>query len=249
MLATQLSDIVDEAVRRLISVEHFQAGTIISMPVLYPSGATVTLELFMQKERVFISDRGGGYLEAEMIGASRVYAKEAQRIACEAGIKFDGQDMFVAEVPIDRINGALTVVASSSSQAASLAALRAADREEGDAKEALYERLSEVFGSSGYEKEVKLLGASNHSWRVDAVVKREDTSAVFNSVTKRYISAAGTAAKFHDLSRLELSPVCVAVVTTKADLGDWYGVISLASNSVLEINDANDQFMRFGKAA
>jgi hypothetical protein len=69
--------------------------------------------------------------------------------------------MFVAEAPIDRINGALTVVAACSSQAAALCALRSSEREDKDAKEALYDKLSGVFWTLGFEKDVQLIGDSN----------------------------------------------------------------------------------------
>jgi hypothetical protein len=245
----QFSQSVDEAIKRLISVEHFHAGSIVSMPVMYPSGAFVVLELSAQGGKVFVSDRGGGYQEAEYIGATRTYCREAERIASEAGIKFDGRDVFVAEVQIDRVEGAMAVVASCSSQAAALAAIRAADREEKVAKEALFDRLSDVFGHDGFEREVALLGASNHSWRVDARVRRGDSVAIFNSVTRQYVSAAGTAAKFYDLARLEIAPFRVAVVSSRNSMGDWYGVISAASDSVVEISAANDHFTRFRGAA
>ncbi len=240
---------IEDAIKRLVTVEHFQAGSIVSMPVLYPSGASVVLELSAQQGRVFVSDRGGGYYEAELIGAARAFCREADRLAGEAGIKFDGREVFVAEVPIDRVEGAMAVVASCSSQAAAFAALRAADREEKSAREALFDRLADVFGKDGYEREVAVLGASNHRWRVDARVQRADAVAVFNSVTRQYTSAAGTAAKFYDLSRLEIAPYRVAVVASRNAMGDWYGVISSASDSVLEINAGNEQFARFARAA
>jgi hypothetical protein len=241
---------VDQAVKRLISVDHFHAGTIISLPVMYPSGASVVLEVFAQSDRAFVCDRGGAYQEAEYLGATRHFAKDAMRVASDAGIKFDGRDMFVTEVPLDRIDGALTVVASCSAQAAALCALRASEREERAAKESLYEKLSDVFGAAGFERDVQIIGASNHKWRVDAVVQRKDNSPVlFNSVTKKYVSAAGTAAKFHDLARLEVTPRRIAVITSWLDIGDWSGVIASASDAVIELNSANEQFYRVGMAA
>jgi hypothetical protein len=72
---------------------------------------------------------------------------------------------------------------------------------------------------------------------------------VFNSVTKRYISAVGTAAKFHDFARLEIAPTRIAVVANREEIGDWIGVISSASDAVIEMAAANDQFYSAGTAA
>lgn len=240
---------VDEAIKRLVSVEHFHAGSLVSMPVTYPSGASVVLEITAQSGRVFITDRGGAYQEAEFAGATRVFSREAEKVAADAGIMFDGRDMFVIEVPIDRVDGAMVVVATCSAQAASLTALRAAERDEKFAKEALFDKLSDVFGRDGFERDAKIVGASNHCWRVDALVRHDGSLAIFNSVTKQFISAAGTAAKFHDLARLEFAPIRVAVVSNKSDIGDWYGVISSASDAIIELAAANDNFLKLVVAA
>jgi len=248
--ATDFSSAVDRAIRALVRAEHYHAGSIVSMPVMYPSGASVVLELFAQGERVIVSDRGGGYQEAEFIGATRGFMREADKIARDAGIKFDGRDMFVAEVPFDRVEGAMTVVASCSALAAAQTAMKLAERDERDAKQTLFERLTDVFGSDGFDRDVPIIGASNHKWSVDAIVRAsDDTPIIFNSVTKAYISATGTAAKFNDLGRLEIPPKRIAVITSLTAIGDWFGLISSASNAVIEMQAANDQFKRVGKVA
>ena len=128
--------------------------------------------------------------------------------------------------------------------------MRTAEREEMDAKDELFVRLSDVFGHSGFDRDVKLFGASNHRWRIDAAIIRSGTPAVlFNSVTPSYISAVGTAAKFNDLSRLEISPRRIAVATSFLSLKDWIGVVSSASDAVIEMKAANDQFSRLAAAA
>lgn len=246
---SDLIQIVDKAVQSLVSVEHFRAASIVSMPVMYPSGASVVLEVSSQGGRAFISDRGGGFQEAEYMGLTRFFGKEAPRVAAESGIGFDGREMFVIEVPIDAISGAMAVVAACSANAAVACALKAAERHEKVAKDSLFDKLTDIFGATGFEKDVPIIGASNHEWRVDALVKSQRSLVVFNSVTKSYVSATGTAAKFHDFALLETAPKRVAVVTSRKDIGDWIGVLSSASDAVIEINAANDQFLKIGAAA
>jgi hypothetical protein len=240
---------VDSAIRKLIAVQHFYAGSLVSMPVLYPSGASVVLEMSAQSTNVFVSDRGGGFVEAECMGASKQFLREAERIASEFGIRFDGRDMFVAEVPFNRLEGAMTVVATASSHAAAMAAQKSAERQERFAKEAMFEKLINVFGNNGFKREVEMIGASNHKWRIDALIDAHERSTIFNSVTKSYVSAAGTAAKFYDLARLENPPRRIAVVPSFVGLGDWYGVVSGASDAVLELSAANDHFQKARSAA
>ena len=108
----KLSSTIATAIKSLIAVEHFIAGSIVTMPNIYPSGASVVLEISMQGGRVFVSDRGGGFQEAEFLGSTRQYSKEAAKIAADAGIEYNGRDMFVTEVPSDAIAGAMAIVAS-----------------------------------------------------------------------------------------------------------------------------------------
>jgi hypothetical protein len=241
-MSIKLSTAVNNAIQTLVRAEHFHAGSIVSMPVLYPSGASVVLELFAQGDRVMVSDRGGGHMEAEYIAATRIYSGEANRIARDAGIKFDGRDMFIAEASLDRVDAAMAIVASCSSIAAAQTAIKVAERDERDAKQALFERLVEVFGENGFKRDVPFIGASNHKWNVEAVVEGSGSPIIFNSVTKSYVSATGTAAKFNDLGRLDLPPKRVAVITSAAAIGDWYGLISASSSLVIEMQAANDQF-------
>ena len=246
---TNLAISIDDAIRKLVSVQHFHAGSIVSMPVMYPSGASVVLEISAQGGRVRVCDRGGGYQEAEFGGATKSFGKYAVRAASEAGIQFDGRDLFVADVPIDRVVGAMTVVASCSAQAAAFCALRAAERHERFAREAMFDKLAAVFGAEGFTRDVPMIGASNHEWHVDALIRGDKVFAVFNSVSRAYVSAVGTAAKFHDLARLEHAPRRIAVVSSHQDLGDWTGVISSASDAVIEIAESNDRFYKLGMAA
>ena len=240
---------IDAAIAKLVTAEHFRAGTLVSMPILYPSGASVVLELSMQKSTVFVSDRGGGYQEAEFLGATRHFQREADRVAQEFGIRFDGRDMFVAEVPLDRIDGAMAATASASAQAVVMTAMKAAERQERHAKEAMFAKLTSAFGADGFARDIELIGASNHRWRVDAMVERSGGRALFSSVTKSYISAAGTAAKFGDFARLEIPPRRVSVVSSIASLGDWYGVVANASDNIVELTADNDQYVKIGYAA
>lgn len=246
---TNLAISIDDAIRKLVSVQHFHAGSMVSMPVIYPSGASVVLEISAQAGRVRVCDRGGGYQEAEFSGATRSYGKFAVRAASDAGIQFDGRDIFVADVPIDRVVGAMTLVASCSAQAAAFCALKVAERHERFAREKMFDKLAAVFGPDGFSRDVPMIGASNHVWPVDAVIRVDKAFTVFNSVSKAYISAVGTAAKFHDLARLEYAPRRIAVVSSHQDLGDWSGVIASASDAIIEVDATNDRFYQMGMAA
>jgi hypothetical protein len=242
-----LREDIARAIAALITVDHFAAGSMVSMPLLYPSGSTVVLEITRQGDRCLVSDRGGALQEAELSGATRYFKKEAVRVAAAAGIRFDGRDMFVAEVPLDALEGAMMVVANCSQEAVTFAIYSMSEKSESDAKEVLYARLTSIFGPTDVEKDVELVGASNHKWKVSVLVTRAGQMGLFEPVVNKYISVVGAAAKFHDFARLEMPPQRIAVVKNLADIGDFFGVVAAASSKVVELSSSNDNFLRLLK--
>jgi hypothetical protein len=243
VMRERMETVIDAAIRKLVSVEHFRAGSFISMPLTYPSGASVVLEVFRQGEKFFVSDRGGGFQEAEFAGAARFYGREAKRLAEEAGISFDGHDMFIVEVSMGQLPGAFTVVANCSQSAANSAVLRSAERVQRDATDLLFTRLSKIFPAKLVAKDAAILGASGHQWHVSALVSKEEKRAAFEAVSHHYASVVSATAKFHDLARLEFFPSRIAVVSRKEALGDYIGVISAASTSVIEVSASDQTFI------
>jgi len=242
-------EIVEQAVRKLITAEHYRAGSIVSLPVKYPSGATVVLEITLQAGRCFISDRGGAHEEADLYGSLRYFKAEASRIAERASIRFDGRDMFVAEVPVDRLHGAMIVVANCSAEAAMVASFKAADRADKDARDELYSRLLSIFRDRSVQRDAEVVGASNHKWRVSVVVSDRHGRAFFEPVTHHYVSVVSVAAKFHDFASIERAPPRFSVVRSRNDLGDFFGVVAAASTKVIPITATDEQFGQLLEAA
>lgn len=248
IMERSIDRIVDEAVRSLANAEHFRAGSIVSMPVTYPSGSTVVVEIIANAGRCFVSDRGGAFQEAEMFGSVRSFKKEAERVAESAGIRFDGRDMFVAEVSLDHLSGAMIVVANCSAEAAKAAALRAADRAENDDKEELFHRLSSLYRSRDVQKDAQLQ-ASRREWKVSVAVFGGPKIAIFEPVSGAYISAVGTTAKFQDFAGIERPPARFGVIKSVRDLGDFYGLVAGASTNLITSTSPDSVFERMLEAA
>jgi hypothetical protein len=240
----RMANVIETAIRKLVSAEHFHAGSYVTMPVMYPSGASVVLEVFRQGERFFVSDRGGGHQEAEFSGASRYFVREAKRVAEEAGIKFDGRDMFIAEVPLDNLPGAFTVVANCSQAAAAISVMRSAERAQRDVGDILFIRLSRIFPPESLAKDAEVLGASGHKWHVSTLLTKGGKRSAFEAVSHHYPSVVSTTAKFYDLARLEIFPWRIAVISNREAFGDYIGVLSAASTSVIESSASDQTFMR-----
>jgi hypothetical protein len=233
---------VESAVSRLARVEHFRGGTIVSMPMMYPSGSSVVLEIIENSGRCLVSDRGGAFSEAEMYGASRVFRKEAERAAEAADIRFDGRNMFVVDVSLDQLRGAMVVVANCSSKAASATALRHSERADRDAKEELYHRLASLYRSRDVQHDVQMRGA-RAGWRVSVAVFGGPSLVIFEPVNGVYVSAVGTAAKFQDFAQSENPPKRIGVIRSAEDLGDFYGLVANASSRLISTNSSDSEFL------
>lgn len=239
MATRSIASAVDEAISQLVRTEHFVAASVATLPILYPSGASVQVEISLQGDRCFVTDGGGAHQEAEMMGTLRYFAREASRIAAEAGIRFDGHDLFIAEVPLVSVGAAMVAVGNCSQLASAFSVQRAAQREAADRGDELYRRLRELLPTKDVAREAELRGASSHPWSIDVLVRGDTAPAAFEVVAKQHISVVNTAAKFGDLVRLELPPRTISVVRNRREFGDLIGVLSGVSTSVIETS-AND---------
>lgn len=244
-----LAGSIDDAIRRLVSVEHFRAGSMVAMPVRYPSGSTVVLEIVAQKDKFLISDRGGGAQDAEFSGASRYYKSEALRVASATGVRFDGLTMFIAEAPQQVLRGAMIAVANCSAEAATAALLRLSERSDNDARDELYIRLTSIYATMDVQKDAEFRGA-RAKWRVSvAVLGGAGPPGFFEPVTGRYISAVGTTAKFNDFAATEDPPARFGVIKSPADLGDYYSLVASAATKLVPVTAPNSTFVELLEAA
>lgn len=91
--ATFLSDskspntILDRIADDLVRVRALRNGGLISTPVLFPSGACVTVRISFDGDRCLITDDGAAYAEADMMGALPIFRRAARRVAEATGIR------------------------------------------------------------------------------------------------------------------------------------------------------------------
>jgi len=245
---SRLTEVVDAVSREIVSAEHFGQGSVIKTPLMYPSGASVVVQITEQRDRYFVTDMGVGHQEAEMIGAGVLYANSAKSLAEHFGIRFDNQAFFVAEANRDQLAGATTIVANCSAEAAALAAYRAAERKYEEESDVLYRRLVTVFPRSSVQRNVDFVGASTHKWKIAALVDLQSRSALFETVSNHTNSVVAAAAAFHDIARLEHPPRRIAVVKHKDQFGNLINVLSQAG-SVMDIEAPQETILRLAEAA
>jgi len=246
MLPHHIRDI-DEAVRSLVSTAHAPDGSFVRTPLLYVSGASVVVrvEAADRDGTWFVSDYGMGFMEAEMLGATSGYRRHARIVANNAGVKFDSNAIFVAEVVKDQLAGAIVTIGNCSRDAVAIAALKLSERKSTEDQTILYERLVRVFSSAKVVREAELAGSSNTVWPISNVVMLDGhPKAIFETVAVHQYSVVNAAAKFHDLALLDEPPNRVAVVRDKEDLGTWLNVLAQSAD-VIQFSVPDTTIRRF----
>lgn len=117
---------IAEAVGRTLSSRQFGETTIISLPVMYPSGAFAGVHVTVSGDRCYVSDAAIGMREAEVAGVGDFFDGTARTAAEWFGVGYDGASIFAASAPLSRIEGAVIAVANASSRAVTHALLSAA---------------------------------------------------------------------------------------------------------------------------
>lgn len=231
---TAFKAIVDELARKLIATEYIQRSAMVRTPVLYPSGATVVIEIREDGDGFFVSDMGLGYQEADLMGAGLMYGRHARAVAQGAGIGFDHHSFFVIRASRDQLPGAVATVANCSQQAVSLVAYKLAERRSADEADLLYERLVQVFSVKVVDRQAEIVGASNIKWHVATFVRGGDgrRPTIFEPVTNHHTSVVNASAKFNDIARLEKAPARVIVVRGKSEFGQYLSLLSQAANVI-----------------
>jgi hypothetical protein len=220
--------------RALVSAKHRDSASYVTTPLTYPSGANVVVSVSREgeSETFFVSDFGAGYVEADMMGASSIYARHARAIAQNAGVGFDEHAFFVIKASEGQLAGAIGTVANCSHEAVALSALRMADKKSTEDAEVLFERLVKIFTPKLVTRNADILGASHTSWRFASAVRKDSKTTIFEAVSKHPVSIATAATKFHDIALLVNPPNRVAVVRNKDELGTYLSVLSQAANVV-----------------
>jgi hypothetical protein len=245
----EFSRIVDAVAKEIVSTEHFGGGSIIKVPLIYPSGAGVVIEITQHQERFFVSDMGMGSREVEMYGAGPgVFNRIGIALAEDAGIRFDNQAFFVAEASRGQLASATTMVANCSSNAVAQAVYKTSERRYAEDADAVYIRLKDVFRPANISRNVEFMGASTHKWPVSNVVNYHGKVSIFDPVRKSRASVVNAVAKFHDIARLERPPKRFSVVANIEELGDFVNVLSQAS-SVIQLNEKSETIIRMAEAA
>jgi hypothetical protein len=243
-----ISSVVEDEVRGLVSTAHRPEGSFVNLPILYPSGSGVVVRISGGPNTYFVTDFGLGYTEADFMGATRIYLRQARGVSESAGVRFDDHAFFAVEVPRDRIAGAIVTIANCSSEAVALTAFKLAEKAKTDASDRLIERLESAFGRNEILHDKKVVGASNHEWEFTAAIQQDGHESLFEFATKHPNSIASVAMKMSDIAHLENAPRRIVMVHNKPELGTYLSVLNRSAD-VIDEHIGVEQLRRLARAA
>lgn len=216
----------------------------LSAPVLFPSGAHVSLVVHGGPDRYVVTDDGAATYEAELMGVSRTFPRIAREVAERAGVRFNDHEFFEAEAPVDRLPGIIAVVADTARTAVEQAAIALAERIEADTRQSITDRLVSIFGAGAVTHDAKVVGASQHTWKFDAAVTCHDSTVLFALTSPSANSVASAFVKMDDVRRLDTPPRNVAVLTKRAAFKPDQITILNRAAKLISVDDPDAEFRR-----
>lgn len=243
-----ISDRIDEAMKRLVSSGKFGNKTVVSLPVVFPSGAHAGVEIQITGEDCFVSDIGQGFNEAQNYGASDFYRHSAKIASERFGTKYDGLNMFVLKTSINKIEAAIVAVANASAIAARDSVERAAIEKTKNTNTELFYRVQNIFGSKQVSKVAELKG-NQVSWDAHNVVNINGRFAVFEYVADHPNAISNKFMMFTDLSRSKnVNTILNAVVQDIKKISEKGQLIADVAN-IVPLNATDNQFQSYAKVA
>ncbi|GGK53787.1 hypothetical protein [Salinarimonas ramus] len=234
-----LSTLSAEIAPGLVTVKNYGDASFISLPMVYPSGAFVTVRLGYAAGGIRVSDSGFAYREIESFGAMRSFANTARTIAEEHDVEAGRREVFV-DVPVEHVERAIFDVSAASKAIADRIVANASQAAEIAIEEMLQERLERVFPAA-VEFRGRLAGASATEWDLTAIARPNGRVAVFHAVPNYPVAVFKASTAFHDLAALPDPPSLIAVVRSRAEMGPANALLAQAGR-VIEIDQADEAF-------
>lgn len=240
-LETNIAAIAQEVAHALVRITAREESARLSLPLLYPGGSTVGVEISRLRDDFLVSDAGAARREAGLLGGERSFAQLAPEIATRFGVRFDHNMFFDINVVRDDLVVAVAAIANASQSAVEETSLRLASVEHADYQASLWVRLERVFTPKRVARELPFKGKSE-DWRFDAAVQIGGRTSLFEVVTPYANSVNSAVTKFVDIRNLgKDAPNRVAILTDK-DRTPHFRV--LTSTAKWLQHDADDETYR-----
>jgi hypothetical protein len=215
--ALSIEHTANEVARALVRVSAREESVRLSLPLLYPGGGMVGVELSRLRGGFLVSDAGAARREAGLLGGERAFLRIAQDVAKRFGIRFDHNMIFDLDVEETELVPAVMAVANAAKTAVENTAIHLATAEHADHRAYLWDRLQGVYGRAFVREPVSFKGASTEIYDFDAAIKVQGSLTLFQVVTPNANSVNSAVTKFLDVKDLgeQAAPNRVSVVINK----------------------------------
>jgi hypothetical protein len=212
---TGIEAIAVEVAHALVRITPREESARLSLPLLYPGGSTVGVEISKLRDGFLVSDAGAARREAGLMGGERSFVQLAPDIAIRYGVRFDHNMFFDIDVVRNDLVVAVAAIANASKAAVEATAARLAAVEHADYQALLWERLQRIFNQRRVAQNFSFRGKSE-VWEFDAAVQWHGKTSLFEVVTPYANSVNSAVTKFVDVRNLgEAAPNRVAILTNK----------------------------------
>jgi hypothetical protein len=216
LVTSSVEQIATEVARALVRISSRDGAARLSLPLLYPGGSMVGVEISRLRDEFLVTDAGGARREAGLLGGERAFQRIASDVAKRFAIRFDHNMMFDLDVAEDQLISAVVAVANAAKTAVENTAIHLATAEHADYRAYLWDRLQSAYGATALRREPVKFKGSTESWDFDASIQHQGKLALFEVVTPNANSVNSAVSKFLDVRDLgELAPHRVAVLTNK----------------------------------
>jgi len=207
--------LVDEVAKELVITGIDQGEGLVALPQTYPGGASVVVRVRGHNDEFYVSDQGNGYMEAEHLGGTTVFARLAPQIAQFHGVDYDGSCFFTTRVTREWLANAILFVGSASRKTVEQTAQKLGEEREHDLTEVFRSTVREFFGVQAHF-DYEMRGRSLKKWRFDAAIVRDKTPRLIELVSPSHVSINSAFVKFTDIARLD-DPVRRTVMLTNPE--------------------------------
>ena len=214
MTETSPKAALDRIAAALVHVRETAKGGTIVTPVLFPSGAHVSVRVVLESDHCLITDDGAAFAEADMMGAVDIFKRAGRTVAEEAGIRFNSYEIFEAHASLETAPGIVAIIADAARRTIQITAERLAKRLYDETRVDVVDRLIDAFGPHSVRRDAAISGASTHDWSVDAFIDIGPGAAV-EVISPAPVSVSSSYMKLDDIRRLENAPRTVGALTSR----------------------------------
>lgn len=207
--------IAEQVARALVKITEHKGTARLSLPLLYPGGSMVAVEISKLRDSFLVTDAGIARREAGLLGGERTFLRIAKEVAERFGVRFDHNMIFQLEVSGDDLVVVIAAVANAAKTAVEETAMHLAVVQHADYRASLWTRLETIHGKNKVERNIHIRGSSDQ-WEFDAAVRRGQHLSVFEIVVPNANAVNSAVTKFLDIRDLgKQAPGRVAILTNK----------------------------------